>query len=63
MSTQTFSRLVAAVWLAAAGLAARPAAASPLVGGHVDDGDIGGSVTDSATGTPLPGGEVRISSG
>ncbi|HEV2750037.1 MAG TPA: TonB-dependent receptor, partial [Gemmatimonadales bacterium] len=47
----------------AAGLAARPAAASPLVGGHVDDGDIGGSVTDSATGTPLPGGEVRISSG
>src|SRR3989440_794855 len=24
------------------------------------DGDIGGSVTDSATGTPLPGGEVRV---
>ncbi len=24
------------------------------------DGDIGGSVADSATGTPLPGGEVRI---
>ena len=26
----------------------------------VVDGDIGGSVTDSATGTPLPGGEVRV---
>ncbi|HVH66309.1 MAG TPA: TonB-dependent receptor [Gemmatimonadales bacterium] len=25
-----------------------------------DDGDIGGSVADSATGAPLPGGEVRI---
>ena len=24
------------------------------------DGDIGGSVADSATGTPLPGGEVRV---
>lgn len=24
------------------------------------DGDVGGSVADSATGTPLPGGEVRI---
>src|SRR5437764_9737475 len=24
------------------------------------DGDIGGAVADSATGTPLPGGEVRV---
>src|SRR6266700_4155195 len=37
-------------WLVAAGFTtARPG-----------DGDVGGSVADSATGTPLPGGEVRI---
>src|SRR5207249_5072914 len=37
-------------WLVAAGFTTPP----PL------DGDVGGSVADSATGTPLPGGEVRI---
>ena len=37
-------------WLVAAGFTPAPPA----------DGDIGGSVADSATGTPLPGGEVRI---
>src|SRR5256885_12571737 len=37
-------------WLVAAGFTTAPPA----------DGDIGGSVADSATGTPLPGGEVRI---
>src|SRR5207244_11268773 len=29
----------------------------------VVDGDIGGSVADSASGTPLPGGEVRVMRG
>src|SRR5882672_4046648 len=38
--------------LVAAGLFARPALAA--------DGDVGGSVADSASGTPLPGGEVRV---
>ena len=42
--------LVASVWFAIAG--SRPAFAA--------DGDIGGSVADSAAGTPLPGGEVRV---
>src|SRR6266403_1511776 len=37
-------------WLVAAGFTTPP----PV------DGDIGGSVADSATGTPLPGGEVRV---
>jgi len=37
-------------WLVAAGFTTPPPA----------DGDVGGSVADSATGTPLPGGEVRI---
>ncbi len=37
-------------WLVAAGFTTAP----PV------DGDVGGSVADSATGTPLPGGEVRI---
>jgi outer membrane receptor for ferrienterochelin and colicin len=44
-------RLALVVWLAAA-FSARPAFAA--------DGDIGGAVVDSATGTPLPGGEVRV---
>ena len=38
--------------LVTAGLFARPASAA--------DGDVGGSVADSASGTPLPGGEVRV---
>ena len=37
-------------WLVAAGFTTVP----PV------DGDVGGSVADSATGTPLPGGEVRV---
>ncbi len=37
-------------WLVAAGFTTPP----PV------DGDVGGSVADSATGTPLPGGEVRV---
>ena len=42
------------MFLAAAAFLPLPAASQPL------DGDIGGAVADSATGTPLPGGEVRI---
>ncbi|PYO99081.1 MAG: hypothetical protein DMD60_02555 [Gemmatimonadetes bacterium] len=37
-------------WLVATGFTTPP----PV------DGDVGGSVADSATGTPLPGGEVRV---
>src|SRR2546426_7543544 len=40
-------------WLVAAGFTTPP----PV------DGDVGGSVADSATGTPLPGGEVRVLGG
>src|SRR5690349_15223421 len=58
MSTKIFSRVVTITWLAVVGLTAplSTAAGAALRG----DGDIGGSVTDSATGTPLPGGEVRV---
>src|SRR5438128_31252 len=41
--------------LAAAACLAGPAAAAPRV-----DGDVGGSVADSTNGTPLSGGEVRV---
>src|SRR5690348_15245971 len=58
MSTKIFSRVVTITWLAVVGLTAPPSAAAGAV--LRDDGDIGGSVTDSATGTPLPGGEVRV---
>src|SRR2546425_9892366 len=40
-------------WLVAAGFTTAP----PV------DGDVGGSVAASATGTPLPGGEVRVLGG
>jgi TonB-dependent receptor-like protein/carboxypeptidase family protein len=58
MSTKIFSRVVTITWLAVVGLTAPLSAAAGAV--LRDDGDIGGSVTDSATGTPLPGGEVRV---
>src|ERR1041385_2019616 len=51
MNSRTFLPLALVGWLATA-LSARPALAA--------DGDIGGTVADSATGTPLPGGEVRV---
>lgn len=57
MSSKTFHHAMAVAWLAA-GLVARPALAA--AGTPHDDGDIGGSVADSATATPLPGGQVRI---
>src|SRR5204862_4040213 len=50
MNSKILYPTLVVAWLAAAGFTTPPAA----------DGDVGGSVADSATGTPLPGGEVRI---
>ena len=49
MNSKVLYPTLVVAWLVAAGFAPPPA-----------DGDIGGSVADSATGTPLPGGEVHI---
>ena len=54
MNSRTFLALVLVAWLGVT-LSVRPASAA--------DGDIGGAVADSATGTPLPGGEVRVMRG
>ncbi|HXI62928.1 MAG TPA: TonB-dependent receptor [Gemmatimonadales bacterium] len=59
MNSTTLHHAAAIAWLAAC-LVARPALASSAAGPLHDEGDIGGSVADSATATPLPGGEVRI---
>src|SRR5436190_23090503 len=50
MNSKILYPALVVAWLVAAGFTTPP----PL------DGDVGGSVADSATGTPLPGGEVRI---
>ncbi len=50
MNSKILYPTLVVAWLAAAGFTTPPAA----------DGDVGGSVADSATGTPLPGGEVRV---
>src|SRR5437667_5358510 len=50
MNSKVLYPALVVAWLVAAGFTTAPPA----------DGDIGGSVADSATGTPLPGGEVRI---
>src|SRR5216117_2646368 len=50
MNSKVLYPTLAVAWLVAAGFTTAPPA----------DGDIGGSVADSATGTPLPGGAVRI---
>src|SRR5437763_10800700 len=50
MNSKILYPTLVVAWLAAAGFTTPPAA----------DGEVGGSVADSATGTPLPGGEVRI---
>src|SRR5881628_1522620 len=50
MNSKTLYPTLMVAWLVAAGFTTPPPA----------DGDVGGSVTDSTTGTPLPGGEVRI---
>ena len=60
MSSKRFYHAAVVVWLAGSGLAARPVSATTVGAGLRDDGDVGGSVADSATGTPLPGGQVRI---
>src|SRR5207249_4433007 len=50
MNSKVLYPTLVVAWLVAAGFTTAP----PV------DGDIGGSVADSATGTPLPGGAVRI---
>jgi hypothetical protein len=60
MNTNTFHGTIAAAWLATAALTARPALAASVRFALWDDGDVGGSVADSATGTPLSGGQVRV---
>jgi len=56
MTAITFSRTTRVLLgLAAAACPAGPVAAAPRV-----DGDVGGSVVDSTSGTPLSGGEVRL---
>src|SRR5438876_11386654 len=59
MNSKTFFQGLAVAWLVA-GVTTRPARAASVGVGVPADGDVGGSVADSATGTPLPGGEVRI---
>ena len=54
MTFRTLLQVLLVACLGAA-LSARPAFAA--------DGDIGGAVADSASGTPLPGGEVRVQRG
>jgi len=60
MNSKTFFQALAVAWLVAGGFTTRPARAASVGVGVPADGDVGGSVADSATGTPLPGGEVRI---
>src|SRR5438067_6796505 len=50
MNSKILYPTLVVAWLVAAGFTTPSGA----------DGDVGGSVADSATGTPLPGGEVRI---
>ncbi|PYP45996.1 MAG: hypothetical protein DMD50_09635, partial [Gemmatimonadetes bacterium] len=60
MNSKTFHQALAVAWLVTGGFTAHPALAASVRAGVPADGDVGGSVADSATGTPLPGGEVRI---
>src|SRR2546425_4883945 len=56
MTSLTFSGTARVLlWLAAATSLTRPALATPR-----GDGDVGGSVVDSTSGTPLSGGEGRV---
>src|SRR2546426_7903033 len=50
MNSKVLYPTLVVAWLVAAGFTTAP----PV------DGDVGGSVADSATGPPLPGGEVRV---
>jgi hypothetical protein len=60
MKSKILYQAVAVAWLVTGGFTTRPAYAASLGGGVPAAGDVGGAVADSATGTPLPGGEVRI---
>ena len=57
MNAKRWYQAVTLAWLMVTALTTRPAFGGML---RSDDGDIAGSVADSGTGTPLPGGEVRI---
>src|SRR3989454_10630418 len=56
--TMTLSRVAVLILLATAAFAPSAGATPPRVA--PPSGDIGGSVADSTNGTPLPGGEVRV---
>jgi len=56
--TMTLSRAAVLILLATAAFAPPAGATRPRVA--PPNGDIGGSVADSTNGTPLPGGEVRV---
>src|SRR3989454_919431 len=60
MTSKTFHQALAVAWLVPGGFTAHPALAASVRAGVPADGDVGGSVADSASGTPLPGGEVRV---
>src|SRR2546422_2521234 len=60
MDSKTFYQALAVAWLVTGGFTARPALAASVRVRVPADGDVGGSVADSATGTPLPGAEVRV---
>src|SRR5260370_36482281 len=51
------------VWLAGGGLAARSGVGAPARVRVPAEGDVAGTVVDSVSGTPLAGGEVRVSRG
>ena len=57
MNAKRWYQAVTLAWLMVTAVTTRPAFGGML---RSDDGDIAGSVADSGTGTPLPGGEVRI---
>jgi hypothetical protein len=61
MNSKTILQAALLAWLAAMGPAARSAVAAPAGKPVPATGDIGGTVRDSASGAPLPGGEVRVS--
>src|SRR5260370_1422856 len=61
MKSMTILQVALLAWFAAMGPAARSAAGAPARRSIPASGDIGGTVRDSASGAPLPGGEVRVS--
>ena len=61
MNSRTILRATLLAWLAAMGPAARSAVGAPAGRPVPVTGDIGGTVSDSAYGAPLPGSEVPAS--